>query len=156
KNAVLAGLQLVSDSPRRQPHKVCVRFGMIAHIVSAIGDRAYQFRMRPGKAAHQEKRCRCPVAFQQLQEFWRACRVWPVIEGERDLGDIRSVVQGGAKKFRRRMNGAPGSYSCTSSHSRGDEGPCIHARAFSHGDFPLAKPTWRKSPPGRPAKSTGT
>src|SRR5260370_29400870 len=98
---------------------------MIADVVSAIGDLAYQFRISPGEASHQEKCCGRMVPFQQLQEFWRERRVWPVIEGERDLIGIRSVVQGAAKKLGGCSDGCPRRYSCPRFHTRGDEGPCI-------------------------------
>jgi hypothetical protein len=99
QNAVLAGAEFVRDSPRRQECQVHVRFGVITDAVPAIGDLAHQFRASAGEPSDQEKTCGRPVAFQEAQELGSVCRIWPVVESERDLGRIRSMVPGGTKKL---------------------------------------------------------
>jgi hypothetical protein len=107
---------------------------VIADVVSPIGGLAYQFRISPSEAAHQKKRRGRPVAFQQLQEFRRACWVWPVIEGERDQGSIWSVVQGGAKELRSRRDSSPGCDSRASSHrGKSEKSAGVHARILARG-----------------------
>ena len=111
-------------------------FGMVAEAMAAIGDLAHQFGTSMGKAADKEKCCGHAVAFQKIEELWRVRRIRPIIEGERDLRGIQSMVQRGTEKLRRRGNGATSCYSCASSRSRRSiKRPRVHARILARGSF---------------------
>src|ERR1700676_2155599 len=104
--------------------------------MAAIGDLAHQFGTGMGEAAHQEKCCLDLLPFQKIEELWRVRRIRPIIEGERDLRGIKSMVERGTEKLRRRGNGAPGCYSCASSRSRRSiKRPRVHARILARGSF---------------------
>lgn len=118
EDTLLARLKLFGDSRRRQPCQICMRFRVIANVVSPISDFAHKFRISPSEAADQKKGCEGPMAFEESQKLWCACGIWPVIEGKRDLGSIRSAVQSGTEKLRGRSYGGPSCHSRTSSRHR--------------------------------------
>ena len=98
KNAVLTSAELVGNSPGGQKCKVGVRFGVVADAMAAIGDLAHQFGTSMGEAAHQEKCCLDLVPFQKIEELRRERRIRPIIEGERDLRGVQSMVQAWDRK----------------------------------------------------------
>ena len=154
ENAVLAGLELLGDSPRRHPGQVGMRFGVIAYRVATVGNLAHQFRAGAREAAHQEKSCGRAVTLQQGKKLWRTGGIGAIVKRKRDGGCVECVVHRGAKNLGGGIHRSPCGYARAGGGcGREQNGPgvhCVHQghsgpRALSHAHARRARVTFLRN-----------
>src|SRR5580700_9794317 len=94
-------------------------FGVIADEVAAFGDFLGERGARAHVLADQEKSGFGVVTVEQVEEFRRHGRIWPVVECDCDRGCVAEAADRWAEELRPRRCGAPRKCS-----ARGAQSPC--------------------------------